>query len=513
MSRDSQYITRMNLMSGEIANLDQPAEGNSSYDLSFWGTTLDCETSDYTMDRVYVQSDIGDSENPNLHGQKWTILHFDSLANLATHRDSLPIDSVSMNATSGDNYKNPIGNVSMVYRENRNTFGKEHVYPYYPCMWGTNKTLGIDPPTEYIRLPDGGIHVFMPVHESICHAKIVRYSVTVSHTAGKQNVTYSITDDENIPSYTPFFDEFHGSFEQWVQLSDALTIYDDFAMNFNKSYKASEKMSFYYPESSEGPKPYTAENGTTIDTCTMRWVTSSSLVTNGNELEIWPLFIFEEYLSSDMSAALSGASFNVGKAKELLINSTISALSLNKRFDTVAGTTSRTFSVYRFRNKLAFFLPYGLCLGLGLPILALGLAAFYTRNQGVSAITGGFLQVLMTTTGRGSLETVVVKTSGTMGGQENVSDELKEMVIRFGELIDANDPEDARSIMTSSTRSVHEERVEGLEILQNEDDDGNARASMASGVELSEKGGTVTIRAGFGVAEEVRPLRKRTTQA
>jgi len=36
---------------------------------------------------------------------------------------------------------------------------------------------------------------------------------------------------------------------------------------------------------------------------------------------------------------------------------------------------------------------------------------------------------------------------------------------------------------------------------------------MASGVELSEKGGAVTIRAGFGVAEEVRPLRKRTTQA
>jgi hypothetical protein len=142
-----------------------------------------------------------------------------------------------------------------------------------------------------------------------------------------------------------------------------------------------------------------------------------------------------------------------------------------------------------------------------------GLAAFYTRNQGVSAITSSFLQVLMTTTGRGSLETVIMKTSGTMGGQENVSDELKEIVIRFGELIDANDVEDARSVMTSTTRSVHEERAEGQEIFQNEDDDGNARAGMASGVELSEKGGTVTIRAGFGVADEVRPLRRRTTQA
>jgi hypothetical protein len=499
----------MNLMSGEIADLDQPAEGNSSYDLSFWGTTLDCETSNYTMDRVYVQSDIGDGGDPYLYGQKWTILHFDSVANLATHRTLPPIDSVSMNAYSEGNktyYKDTMDAVSIVYRDTRNTVGMEHDYPYYPCMWGTNKTLIIDPPTEYIRLPDGGIHVFMPVHESICHAKMARYSVTVSHKAGRQNVTYSITDDVSIPSYTPLFDEFHGSFEQWLQLSDALTIYDDFAMNFNKSFKVSEKMSFYYPESSEGPKSYIAENGTTVDTCTMRWVTSSSLVTNENELEIWPLSIFEYLRSREES-------FNVDMAKELLINSTISALSLNKRFDTVAGTTSRAFSVYRFRNKLAFFLPYGLCLGLGLPILALGLAAFYTRNQGVSAITGGFLQVLMTTTGRGSLETVVVKTSGTMGGQENVSDELKEMVIRFGELIDANDAEDTRSVMTSSTRSVHEERAEGPEILQNEDDDGNARASMASGVELSGKGGTVTIRAGFGVAEEVRPLRNRTTQA
>jgi len=74
---------------------------------------------------------------------------------------------------------------------------------------------------------------------------MARYSVTVSHTAGRQNVTYSISKGESIPSYTPSFDDFDGSFEQWLQLSDALTIYDDFAMNFNKSFKGSERMSFY----------------------------------------------------------------------------------------------------------------------------------------------------------------------------------------------------------------------------------------------------------------------------
>ena len=177
------------------------------------------------------------------------------------------------------------------------------------------------------------------------------------------------------------------------------------------------------------------------------------MAANENELEIWPISISEEYFRSSESSP-TRPSFDVDMAKELLINSTISALSLNKRFDIVAGTPSRAFSVYRFRNELAFFLPYGLCLGLGLPILALGLAAFFTRNLGVSAITGGFLQVLMTTTGHGSLDNVVVKTSGTMGDHENVSYELKEMMIRFGELIDVNDAEDAPSVITTYSQSV-----------------------------------------------------------
>ncbi|KAJ4395315.1 hypothetical protein N0V91_010914 [Didymella pomorum] len=116
-------------------------------------------------------------------------------------------------------------------------------------------------------------------------------------------------------------------------------------------------------------------------------------------------------------------------AKELLINSTISTLSRNRVFNVVEGTTTRTFNIYRFRDKVAFFVPYGLSLGLGLPMIALGLIAFYGPNNRVSAITGGFIQILMTTTGRTSLEEIIAKGSGTLGGQENVSKELKETKI------------------------------------------------------------------------------------
>jgi hypothetical protein len=98
-------------------------------------------------------------------------------------------------------------------------------------------------------------------------------------------------------------------------------------------------------------------------------------------------------------------------AKELLINTTISAVALNKRFGVVDGTETRAFNVYRFKNKLAFFVPYGLSIVLGIPIIALGLLSFYVHNQGTSAISGGFLQLLMSTTGHTGLEDVVIKHS------------------------------------------------------------------------------------------------------
>lgn len=134
-------------------------------------------------------------------------------------------------------------------------------------------------------------------------------------------------------------------------------------------------------------------------------------------------------------------------------------------------------------------------------IIALGLAAFYTRNQRVSTITDGFLQILITTTGRGSLEEVIGKGSGTMGGQENISEELKETMIRFGELIEANSADDRRSEAQDSRLSTHEEPTGSPETLSHENGHADERASLASGVEMSEKPGEVAIRAGFGVAE------------
>ncbi|CAN9354876.1 unnamed protein product [Alternaria alternata] len=188
-------------------------------------------------------------------------------------------------------------------------------------------------------------------------------------------------------------------------------------------------------------------------------------------------------------------------ANELLINTTISALSLNQRFDIVNGTETLNFNAYHFENKLAFFLTYGLSLALAVPILVLGFVALYVQNHGVSAISGGFLQLLMTTTGRTSLETVVTKGFGTLGGYENVSKELHEMEVRFGELIEVSG-EDQKE--TDTLLSGHEEHAD-----VQDDDSSQSVVQTMSGVERCESSNSVLPRAGFGTVHEVGLFRKK----
>jgi hypothetical protein len=111
-----------------------------------------------------------------------------------------------------------------------------------------------------------------------------------------------------------------------------------------------------------------------VGTRRLRPISSGKRNIDYHFLDIRPLLIFERRLPSKKCTK-----FNTGMEKELLINTTISALSLNKRFDVVNGTELRTFNIYRFRNKLAFFLPYGITIGLAVPIITLGLAEFHIQ--------------------------------------------------------------------------------------------------------------------------------------
>jgi hypothetical protein len=216
---------------------------------------------------------------------------------------------------------------------------------------------------------------------------------------------------------------------------------------------------------------------------------------------------------------------------EGLANITISALSLNTHYEVVNGSSMRVFNVYHFTNRLSFYLPYGLSLLTVVPVIALGFLALH--HNGVTAIDGGFVQLLMTTTGRTELEDAAGQ--GCLGGEENVPKALKKMKVRFGEMITENSVEreyllqsgyanfndsaletDAMAIRqeqhsvssrTGSTvqNSPNLEASDGVEGAAEEVDG----VIQSSGAEIHATGDVIKRRAGFGLLDETIPLEKR----
>lgn len=377
-------------------------------------------------------------------------------------------------------------------------------FQYYPCVGSRMRKL----PTMVladlhyndvfssgnISLPETGIHAFIPVHETTCRPRLMRYKVTIAHTGGTQKLSYSTKEELNMPHYDGTFKAFNGSFELFVQLSDAMTIYKDFASNLNNSRTIFHHRTFKDPNYPEPTKPYKLDNGSIVGTCLLEVVKRQTMYWPMT-LDLWPLSVFERRLGRP-EGSYTQVFFDEEMAMELLINTTISALSMNERFHIVNGKESRNFNIYHFQNRLVLFLPYGLSLGLAIPIIAMGLFALYIRNNGVSAISGGFVQLLITTTGHTAIDSVMAKGFATLGGYENVSKELQNMEIRFGELVGSDKDSYDRSTMTELQADRLSDNVEDLEIAED-------RAELR--VELS--GTSAVRRAGFGTARDVRPLR------
>jgi hypothetical protein len=272
-------------------------------------------------------------------------------------------------------------------------------------------------------------------------------------------------------------------------------VYDRFASLLDIANDNTEERSFNTPKYTETSTPYKLDNGTIVDTCLLDW-DLSSLGKTGQPSAFWLLSVFYRRIY-DTIGVQDHVTFDPEMANELLINTTISALALNKRFDIVNGTESHTFNIYRFQDKLVFFLPYGLCLGLAIPILVLGLIALHVHNNGVSAITGGFVQILMTTTGRTEIEAAILKGSATLGGHENITKELEDLEIRFGELFDEENVREKSTVAEAA--SDGSSAGAGSEADAQEDVES---ANMQEGV-------MSVPRAGFGTARDIKPLRKR----
>ncbi|KAF2129167.1 hypothetical protein P153DRAFT_397338 [Dothidotthia symphoricarpi CBS 119687] len=161
-----------------------------------------------------------------------------------------------------------------------------------------------------------------------------------------------------------------------------------------------------------------------------------------------------------------GPKFVVTQAvlNDALFNLTMSAaFQLGFWETTLPVTITSVQQLYSFAYPRTLLIPYLTCLLISVPFLLLGLISL--RSNGVSAIEGGFLQILMTTTGSKTLEKAAA--GGCLGGEENTPEDLKSLKVRFGELISSG--------------------------IYEHDDSGQVR------------------RAGFGTDEEVVPLRRSHT--
>jgi hypothetical protein len=127
-----------------------------------------------------------------------------------------------------------------------------------------------------------------------------------------------------------------------------------------------------------------------------------------------------------------------------MLNEALANITLNTMYQhqiwtaNIPVNATHMINVYSLTAPLNFYLPYIITLVVTLPYLALG--AYSLHQNGVSAMDGGILQTIMTTTGSKSLEQAAA--GGCLGGEENVSPELKELRVKFGELIETGEEKD-----------------------------------------------------------------------
>ena len=106
-------------------------------------------------------------------------------------------------------------------------------------------------------------------------------------------------------------------------------------------------------------------------------------------------------------------------------------------WNTTSNATVYTeINVYSFSRPLNLILPYFIILLLAIPFIIIGGIALH--NNGVSAIDGGFIQTIATSTGSAVLDRAAA--GGCLGGEESIPRELKDLEIRFGEIIDREEP-------------------------------------------------------------------------
>lgn len=266
-----------------------------------------------------------------------------------------------------------------------------------------------------------------------CIPSRASYSVNVTYSGGLRTITHSQNylgsiSDYIIPveDYTP--DQGHWS----APLLQTLTAFNDFAIidailtPLGGNYTMFSDLQF-------------AIGASSYYTCGKCRLASSAIGMTDNEKGATGGTIVADTLLNTQRdnytrSVADGPSFVLSDdiLNEALFNTTMSAMFQFGYWNTTALTNvTNVLQLYSLAYPVTLIVPYLLCLVLSIPFLYLGLASLH--SNGVSANSGGFVQILMTTMGSQAIEKAAA--GGSLGGDENVPAELKTMKIRFGELV------------------------------------------------------------------------------
>jgi hypothetical protein len=117
---------------------------------------------------------------------------------------------------------------------------------------------------------------------------------------------------------------------------------------------------------------------------------------------------------------------------EGLQNVTLSLLNSLKLYNTTTNATvSQSVNVYSFSRPCNILFTYIFLLIIAIPFLILGGVSLY--SNGISAIDGGFIQLVATTRGSKTLDNAA---GAYIGGDVDIPAEMLNLKLRFGQLAD-----------------------------------------------------------------------------
>ncbi|KAF1842004.1 uncharacterized protein K460DRAFT_409441 [Cucurbitaria berberidis CBS 394.84] len=278
-----------------------------------------------------------------------------------------------------------------------------------------------------------------------CQPITMQYNLSISYEKGVRQLEYSKNDskpfhhDSNItfPWSEAGLSEFPGlninssEFKNWPsKVGEAIQNWNVLAL-LDASLQTVEYQ-WYRTEFTLRPKNITLPNGTQVESRRSDAQTGYQNYPTILETSVFNPRRYNNTITTHEKDPRLDLYFDETALNDYITNITISALSLNIWKSLTPVKTTEYHSTYQFSKPINLILPYALSLALALVFVGIG--TWSLVHNGVPAVDGGFLQILTTTTGRTEMEKLV---EAQHGDGEGASKELLEMQIRYGELVDA----------------------------------------------------------------------------